>query len=418
MGKQSSRMIYRGKDHKDIFFQGHYHDAMYKGTELVWHKIRREGYYSIIVRTKMREMLVLIFNEKTGEFEEIMKIKNNTESPAYYIPLLSSADGERIYVSTLGTESLAAASIDGINFGNTNLDYEDIYYGFWTGDHYYSNYIWSLYQSGSYYLSKVEVIFKNQVFSVNPKTVHTGLSVGDRDYEYTNIEVREYNAFLKLVGKNGKFPVHLHRTYYYYKDTKKKKFICVLKYYDVENETIGEITEISQEDLDGLYVSPVFFVNNKYIFFIDKLLKNNIHKTYGYYSEDGINYNDFFMDSFKGAGIGVLPSYVAFRDGVYYIYTSDKYNQNDISSIVNLTIDFEHFFEKELPFEVDIDGNKINVKKMVYGLNLDDYIYFYNGERSNPEYGMLSRYENYICYLDNMFFRESKGNKYIELTFY
>lgn len=39
MGKQSSRMIYRGKDHKDIYFSGHYHNAMYKGSRLVWRKL-------------------------------------------------------------------------------------------------------------------------------------------------------------------------------------------------------------------------------------------------------------------------------------------------------------------------------------------------------------------------------------------
>ena len=39
MGKQSSRMIYRGKDHKDIYFSGNYHNAMYKGSRLVWRKL-------------------------------------------------------------------------------------------------------------------------------------------------------------------------------------------------------------------------------------------------------------------------------------------------------------------------------------------------------------------------------------------
>ncbi len=39
MGKQSARMVYRGKDHKDIYYQGHYHNAMYKGNRLVWRKL-------------------------------------------------------------------------------------------------------------------------------------------------------------------------------------------------------------------------------------------------------------------------------------------------------------------------------------------------------------------------------------------
>lgn len=47
MGRQSSRLIYNGKDHKDIYFQGHYHDAMYVGSQLVWKKIRERNWERI-----------------------------------------------------------------------------------------------------------------------------------------------------------------------------------------------------------------------------------------------------------------------------------------------------------------------------------------------------------------------------------
>lgn len=39
MGRQSSRMYFCGKDHKDIYYQGHYHDKMYIGSQLVWEKL-------------------------------------------------------------------------------------------------------------------------------------------------------------------------------------------------------------------------------------------------------------------------------------------------------------------------------------------------------------------------------------------
>lgn len=39
MGKQSARMVYQGKDHKDIVYHGNYHNAMYKGNQLVWRKL-------------------------------------------------------------------------------------------------------------------------------------------------------------------------------------------------------------------------------------------------------------------------------------------------------------------------------------------------------------------------------------------
>ena len=43
MGRQSSRLFFNGKDHKDIYYQGHYHKAMYLGSELVWEK--KNDYY-------------------------------------------------------------------------------------------------------------------------------------------------------------------------------------------------------------------------------------------------------------------------------------------------------------------------------------------------------------------------------------
>lgn len=45
MGKQSSRLIYREKDHKDIYFKGKYHWAMYKGSKLVWEKLAGDEYF-------------------------------------------------------------------------------------------------------------------------------------------------------------------------------------------------------------------------------------------------------------------------------------------------------------------------------------------------------------------------------------
>lgn len=44
MGKQSSRIHFQGKEHKDIYFDGHYHNLMLKGNELVWQKKFDEKY--------------------------------------------------------------------------------------------------------------------------------------------------------------------------------------------------------------------------------------------------------------------------------------------------------------------------------------------------------------------------------------
>ena len=42
--RQSSRIYFAGKDHKDIYFRGHYHDKMYIGNKLVWEKLKGGEY--------------------------------------------------------------------------------------------------------------------------------------------------------------------------------------------------------------------------------------------------------------------------------------------------------------------------------------------------------------------------------------
>lgn len=46
MGKQSARLWYELKDHKDIIFGGYHHDKMYVGGTLVWEKIEQHPLYS------------------------------------------------------------------------------------------------------------------------------------------------------------------------------------------------------------------------------------------------------------------------------------------------------------------------------------------------------------------------------------
>lgn len=66
MGKQSSRLIYREKDHKDIYFKGKYHWAMYKGSKLVWEKLAGDEYFvtsCISASGGMRTLMVDIPNK-------------------------------------------------------------------------------------------------------------------------------------------------------------------------------------------------------------------------------------------------------------------------------------------------------------------------------------------------------------------
>ncbi|MBD5515353.1 MAG: hypothetical protein HDR06_12140 [Lachnospiraceae bacterium] len=65
MGKQSSRLIYQGTDHKDLFYDGKFHDKLYKGAELVWEKlypdeffVEKRDYYSGIALADVKEKYI------------------------------------------------------------------------------------------------------------------------------------------------------------------------------------------------------------------------------------------------------------------------------------------------------------------------------------------------------------------------
>lgn len=47
MGKQSARLYYQGKDHKDIYYNERYHNAMVFNGDVVWRKLRDTEYYVI-----------------------------------------------------------------------------------------------------------------------------------------------------------------------------------------------------------------------------------------------------------------------------------------------------------------------------------------------------------------------------------
>ncbi len=54
MGRQSSRMYYNENDHKDVYYNGSYHNAMYltdadANAELIWQKLQDDDYFSVRV---------------------------------------------------------------------------------------------------------------------------------------------------------------------------------------------------------------------------------------------------------------------------------------------------------------------------------------------------------------------------------
>lgn len=71
MGRQSSRIYFKRNDHKEIYYQGKYHKAMYIGNELVWEKGGNENSIPMEVSGKY-----CVFYEKstiTGSDGDLMR---------------------------------------------------------------------------------------------------------------------------------------------------------------------------------------------------------------------------------------------------------------------------------------------------------------------------------------------------------
>lgn len=67
MGKQSSRIYYRGKDHKDIYFQRKFHTKMYVGNKIVWEKLLPEKF--LVTQTSAENSLFLIYDIQRKLFD-------------------------------------------------------------------------------------------------------------------------------------------------------------------------------------------------------------------------------------------------------------------------------------------------------------------------------------------------------------
>lgn len=96
MGKQSARLYFEGQDHKDIFFQGCYHDKMYKGSELVWEKLHGDKYFVSKIND---EIFVFYIDSKT------FKQSNNAyaQDVAMKNDVLSFLGSGNIYISENGS---------------------------------------------------------------------------------------------------------------------------------------------------------------------------------------------------------------------------------------------------------------------------------------------------------------------------
>lgn len=424
-------MIYRGKDHKDIYFQGKYHDAMYLGYELLWYKIRKEGYCSLIVDNGKegrfeKGLYVITFDENTRDFTIVMEILDNpdmyTES---YFGGFHTVDRYTTYICSISGDDTVWASTDGIHFEKTNLIVKsttDASFRFFYSASYFEDYVWYMESNGSEYVIKRMTITKDRnQYSIEYKEINTGLRSAN--------PYPSYNAsFSMQVPRYGSVRFALHTENRRYTSFGEEYEEFTVKYYDTELETSGNILHFQYKSGTRLVIARNYSsVNGHYVFFLrdvySELIENggwcSQEREYIFYSNNGITYeNSIIYDKTiisHANDEAPLTELILYRKGMYYIYAGaeiDEYYNPPYTLF--LTTDFKHFQKKKIPHEIKIGEETINTLKLIRAeaaVTNKKRRYFYFGEVSEPEDGILTIYEDSLVYIDNMFFKESNGNK-------
>lgn len=187
MGKQSARLYFQGKDHKDIYYSGHYHDAMYLSDSegratLVWEKIKGQPikyismlsyvdgkYYAVAesVQYMTDEGFPVLYEGKSlNRMHKKGRIFRDV--PVRGAGYIMYADlNELTIIRTYMHEELTR-HIARIPLNETGADMDNISYGMETGAYKFSNYTTSyrryFYGNGNnyyYYDTREKAFFKN-----------------------------------------------------------------------------------------------------------------------------------------------------------------------------------------------------------------------------------------------------------------
>lgn len=200
MGKQSARLYYQGKDHKDIFFQNKYHHKMYKGGDLVWEKL-----YRYFVRNNNLE--VFDFDSKKylsgNDFRySIFRLK---KGPTDAIAIMYDTENER-YFFAISYDMLRWKEVKEIEY-KARIDGKSVYYFFMAS---YNGFFVYEQAAGNknntlYFLEidygleyTVKKIYSSNILLLSPS------QYGISNYFYGIQFDKAYTYILHRIGKDGK----------------------------------------------------------------------------------------------------------------------------------------------------------------------------------------------------------------------
>lgn len=407
MGRQSSRLIYKNKDHKDILFQGKYHNAMYLGSQLLWKKIQKIIPY-ISYDDYYREMCINTLDVDSKTIKKVARLIGTEFNDN------KLARGDNTVGYMIGDTSWAFSK-DGQNFTQTER----------LGTSSYGE----LSAYAGYALTKNCIIS-----SVRESTVADIYAVVSRDID--SFKISGGGGLGKLYGRiysgfvNPELDILIHRDFaegsdhpywnYYVEDAKTLRRLYGSGYTFVDNykNLLGS---------DDRYI--YFFC---YIYHYSDGHRNQVRR-YDYVAGNGdILYStierNFYMN--------IIGSF--YENGKFIVYRIDRRNsQTSVEGRLQIyeTTDFLNFSEIETPqsitvkdissdgeytisFDSDVDGD---VYIQPY-CNLDNTYYFDESGVMHDDEGCLfhtnlhakineTRYKKIVTiYFDNHYFRESDNN--------
>lgn len=396
MGKQSSRICYKGKDHKDIYYQKNYHRAMYKGDELVWMKIGGE----------------------------------------YYIPFISSEIGWKICIYYPESNSVEVTENVYHYAGNTSRGiYEDGYYRF-NGTFLFTVDMRCLSRDGKKFVTydeqETEAIngfiggalgFQKLYFLNNDGKLENSIETSIETYQESTIRVVDYfkkecffsrwQTKLVRVNKNGyEYPEkNLGNEILYYVYIKGKHiFLTVSKYswlilYETEDFDLWNQTEtaIRVEWFKGAVLGgsakkslSVVYADEKYLLYTLYNDKISLYET-----------NDFLNFSYVE-----LPDYTIIRgtkeNGVVYLFSDS--NKATVETIKNISESEGVSFSFVLKHIVYFKPPNVGISQtLLYnnGIKQPVQSLFFNGDTVG---GNETIELSIFIYIDNLYLRESENN--------
>lgn len=328
MGRQSSRLIYRGQDIKDIVYQGNFLNKLYKGNDLVWEKLYR--YFFWMGNGKIFDLDSKKIIENFGSKYLIGSGKCNTSNGICFVR--DKETNELFFAIT--EDYLAWKRIEGIDFLKYQVDY-----GF------YGNYFISstddgffIYFSGSLLENKK----KNELYLV---TIDSGL-----EYEVKKIYSSDiWFRYPQLYGISDSFyGIQWDRASEYILYRIKKDGTVssqrMLGNFEKDNVTMGNIHVLANGNGD--------------IYFICYDAGASNGGTYIFHAS-GLSNADYTTISFSARNSRFLEGYLCGIDIVYDSYQTLFVAHNASNTVGNITrVDAESYRKMEF-YTIDAVGNTL-----------------------------------------------------------